>query len=163
MWLYKKSCLLKKFIFYNKFWLFFSSMFSNVNIVYSIFLFRLFFFSYKETHFNYKQHILYKGHWKKKKISIWSTLFFHLFIVVVVVVAYFIRWLLEEMTSEFITAQGRKKERKCFPLQRILHFLSMAFRRDAFFDGLKIIVPFDFVNVGLNAPTFATKRKTIKV
>lgn len=42
----------------------------------------------------------------------------------------------------------------CIPVfpYKIRHFFSTAFRRDAFFDGRNMIVPFDFVNVGLNAP-----------
>lgn len=32
------------------------------------------------------------------------------------------------------------------------HFFSIVFLRDDFLAGLNMIVPFDFVNVGLNAP-----------
>lgn len=34
----------------------------------------------------------------------------------------------------------------------ILHFFKTAFLRDVFLAGRSTIVPFDFVNVGLNAP-----------
>lgn len=43
---------------------------------------------------------------------------------------------------------------------RIRHFRSIVFLRDDFFVGLKIIVPFDFVKVGLKAPEKEQKKKS---